>query len=152
MIYDGRLTVREALDKYFILSGFGKANYDEKWVKVKLGPIPFVFPNTNARRRAVRFHDIHHVLTEYPTSLQGESLIGAWELASGCGPHIPAWVLNSLAFFIGCFLNPLQVLRAFQKGRHENNLFRKNYDEVLLSRTVGSLRDELKITAISKGS
>ena len=39
------------------------------------------FPNSDARRRAVKVHDLHKVLTGYQTDIFGEveiSWVGAW--------------------------------------------------------------------------
>jgi hypothetical protein len=69
--------MRDARGQYFALNNFKDGGYDDKWVSLKLGPIPFGFPNTKARIRAVKLHDLHHVLAEYDTSYIGESEIGA---------------------------------------------------------------------------
>jgi hypothetical protein len=65
-----------------------------RWVKLQAGPIPLYLLNTKARVAAVRFHDIHHVVTAYNTTWTGEAEIGAWEIASGCAYHYAAWLLN----------------------------------------------------------
>ena len=77
-----------------------------KLFKIKLGPVFIPLPNTKARVDAVKFHDIHHLLTEYPATLRGEAEIGAWEIASGCGKYYAAWVLNFGSFFYGMFFFP----------------------------------------------
>ena len=41
------------------------------------------------------------MLTEYDTNWVGEAEIGAWEIASGCGRYLAAWVLNLGAFGLG---------------------------------------------------
>ena len=91
--YDPALTMRDARARYFEANGFSEAGYTEPWVKIQAGPIPFWIPNGAARQRAVRFHDLHHVLTGYPTTWTGEGEIGAWEVATGCGTNLAAWVL-----------------------------------------------------------
>jgi hypothetical protein len=53
-------------------------------VKLNSGRLKLAFPNTQARIRAVRYHDLHHVVTDYETNWKGESEIGAWEVATGC--------------------------------------------------------------------
>ena len=63
-------------------------------------------PNTEGRRRAVRIHDLHHVVTGYQTDLRGEAEIGAWELASGCLRWPAATVLNLFALAIGLVIAP----------------------------------------------
>ena len=54
--YAADQTLREGRAAYFAENGFGAdGNYAARWVKLKLGPLPVGFPNTDARRRAVRF-------------------------------------------------------------------------------------------------
>ncbi len=76
--HDPALCVREAQVHYFETRGFPQdGGYADRWLKLRLGPIPFWFPNTNARRRAVRLYDIHPLLTGYDTDWKGEAEIGA---------------------------------------------------------------------------
>jgi hypothetical protein len=76
VIYSDATPVRQARAEYFRANGFGDdGGYDAQWVKVKLGAVPLWFPNTDARRRAVRLHDLHHLATGYETSLVGEAEI-----------------------------------------------------------------------------
>jgi hypothetical protein len=81
-------TLAHARDDYFRVNGFGaNGGYDDAWVDFKLGPIPMPFPNTPSRKRAVRFHDLHHALTGYATDVRGEFEISAWEIGSGCAEY-----------------------------------------------------------------
>ena len=145
--YSDDLTLREARAQYFANSGFAPdGGYNDRWVVLKAGGIPVsAFPNTKARVRAVRFHDLHHVLTAYDTTWAGEAEIGAWELASGCGRHYPAWLLNMTAVAIGIVLWPRRVIAAFQRGLRSGNLYRDEFTEDLLDRTVGQLRERLNL-------
>lgn len=118
--YDDNLSVKEARAIYFALFGLGEGGYTDPWVRVKLGPIPFGFPNTQARITAVKRHDLHHVATGYDANWTGEAEIGAWEIASGCGRFYAAWILNLYAFGAGLFLCPRAILRAFLKGRRNS--------------------------------
>ena len=147
-MYDAALTLRAARADYFARSGFAAGgNYDDKWVKLKLGGRTiFAFPNTAARVRAVRLHDLHHVLAEYDTTWTGEAEIAAWELASGCRSYVAAWLLNIGAAAIGLLIAPRRVLRAFARGRTTGNLYRMTFDEALLERRVGDVRAELGLT------
>ena len=146
--YDPELSVREARARYFEASGFPQdGGYAERWVKLRLGPIPFWFPNSNARRRAVRLHDIHHVLTGYDTDWKGEAEIGAWEIASGCADYYAAWVLNLSAMLIGWGADLGATLRAFARGRCSKNLYvlHASPDGKLLCSSVGALRAGLRL-------
>lgn len=146
--YDDSLTLRDARRLYFDANGFGPdGGYHDAWVKFDLGPLPIAFPNTASRVRAVRFHDLHHVMTGYETTTRGESEIGAWELGSGCADHYAAWVLNLTAFGTGLVIAPVATFRAFVRGRRSANLYRATYDDALLGRRVGEVRAELGVDA-----
>lgn len=141
--YQDDETLREARARYFESNGFGDGGYEDAWVRLAVGPLALYFPNSKARVRAVRFHDLHHVLTDYPTTWIGEAEIGAWEVASGCAHHYPAWILNLLAMAIGLILGPGQVRAAFARGRRSRNLYRDTFDAALLDQRLGHLRARL---------
>lgn len=138
-------TVREARARYFAESGFDDSGYTARWVKLKAGPFLFWFPNTPSRRRAVRYHDLHHVATGYRTTWIGEAEIGAFEVASGCADHWAAWILNLQAMSLGLLLAPARTFRAFVRGRHAKNLYREPFGDALLEETVASLRARLSL-------
>jgi hypothetical protein len=142
-LYAETLTLAEARERYFTENGFNPA-YDDRWVKLRLGSRSFpLFPNTRARVAAARIHDLHHVTAGYDTTWTGEGEIGAWELASGCGRYLAAWVLNLSAFAVGCCISPRRMLRAFVRGRRTKNLYGEGYDAARLTQRVGDVRREL---------
>ncbi len=143
--YAPELTLRVARQQYFDRAGFVNGGYDDRWVRLKAGPFVFYFPNTAARKRAVKLHDLHHVLAEYETTWRGEAEIAAWEIASGCGRHVPAWVLNAGAFAIGLLIAPRRTYRAFLRGRHSRNLYSGVFTDDLLDRVVSNVRKELAL-------
>jgi hypothetical protein len=137
-------TLREARAEYFRANGLDEdGGYAKRWVKIKLGPLPVWFPNTDARRAALLQHDLHHVATGYDTSLVGEAEIGAWELASGCRHYYAAWILNLGAVSTGLVLAPRRVARAFARGRRCSNLYHLGVDEGWPEETVSGLRRRL---------
>ena len=143
---DEALSLGEARARYFEENGFGAdGGYAKRWVKLELGRVPFWIPNTAARVRAVRRHDLHHVLTGYSTTPTGEAEIGAWEIASGCGRYTAAWILNLWALSYGLWLAPRAVWRAFQRGRRCRNLYHAELDDAVLERPVAHLRAALAI-------
>ncbi len=144
--YDPQLTLRTARQLYFDANGFEDGGYSVKWVKLKAGPLTFAFPNIEARVRSVKLHDLHHVLTEYDTTWRGEAEIGAWELASGCADHWPAWILNLCAAAIGAVLCPRLTWRAWRRGRRSGNLYRETFTEAMLEERVGDARARLHLT------
>jgi len=138
------LSLHQARTEYFRFNGFGEdGGYGDKWVDFKLGPIPFPFPNSPARVKAVRYHDLHHVMTGYQTDFLGELEISAWEIGSDCADMVAAWVLNLGGFAAGMMLAPKRTFAAFVRGRRTRNLYRHVFDDALLARTVGEMRTEL---------
>jgi hypothetical protein len=143
-VYEPTLSLADARRLYFDENAFGTdGGYGSRWVTVKMGFMSFRFPNTKARLRAVRFHDLHHLVTGYETSFIGELQISAWEIGSGCADMIAAWYLNLGAMGWGAILAPRQVWRAFLRGRRSKNLYREAFDEDLLATTVGDVKARL---------
>ncbi len=141
--YDPTQTLGEARRLYFESNGFpADGGYDSKWVDFELGPIPMPFPNTESRRRAVKLHDLHHLLTGYHTDIYGELEISAWELAAGCHDHYAAWVLNLGGMAMGMLTEPRRIWRAWLRGRRSRSLYSREFSEDLLDRRLGELRAE----------
>ncbi len=139
--------LEEARRLYFLDNGLpGDGGYSDRWVRVSFLGVPMVFPNTEARRRAVRYHDLHHVLTEYRTDWPGEAEIAAWEIASGCRGFVVAWVLNLFAMGAGMGLVPKRTYRAFVRGRHGSNFYGATLDDRFLGQSVAEARQELGLT------
>ena len=142
-------SVLDARRVYFDANGFGAdGGYAKRWVKVKLGPLPLWFPNSEARVRAVRYHDLHHVATGYDTDWTGEGEIAAWEIASSCRGFVAAWWLNLSAMAIGLAIAPARIFRAFVRGRHTRNLYAERFDDALLATSVRSLRERLELASL----
>ena len=139
------MTLRQARQEYFDRNGLGDGGYTARWVKFQMGPIPFAIPNTEARKKAVKLHDLHHVLTGYGTTWTGEAEISAWEIASGCRDYLVAWVINFFAFIIGLVIAPRAVYRAFLRGRHSGNFYGVRFQEHLLEKRVDETRRELRV-------
>jgi hypothetical protein len=136
-------TMRAARAAYFDANGFGPdGGYDSEWVDIKLGPLPMRIRNSAARVRAVRYHDLHHILTGYRTDLVGEMEIAAWELGAGCRAFVAAWILNLGATAGGLFRAPRRTFGAFVRGRRSRSLYGREL-EPLLDRTVEDVRADV---------
>lgn len=137
------MNLGEARTAYFRDNGFGDdGGYSNRWVTVYLFGLPVVFPNSQSRRRAVVYHDLHHILTGYQTNNLGEAEISAWELGSGCSTYWFAIMINTFGLSLGMFKSPSRVFRAFLRGRSVRNLYGRPV-EPLLSQDVESVRTEL---------
>jgi hypothetical protein len=140
--YPQEMSLRDARRLYFEANGFGDdGGYGDKWVDFKLGKVPFPIPNSTSRVRAVRFHDLHHVLTGYDTSTIGEFEISAWEIAAGCKGFAAAWALNLSGMFAGALVAPRRAFRAFVRGRRSRTLYGEPF-EPLLEMTVREAREK----------
>ncbi len=138
--YPDSLNMLEARTRYFELNGFGTSGgYDDAFVDFALGPLSFRLPNTQARLRAVRYHDLHHVVTGYETTARGEFEISAWELGAGCRDFWAAWVLNLGGLAAGLLSMPRRTWRAFLRGRHSRSLYNEEL-ATLLGENVGQVR------------
>jgi hypothetical protein len=146
-MYPDSLTLAEARSLFFARSGLGDdGGYNARWVRVETRPWPVYFPNTACRVEAARLHDLHHVALEYETDWAGEAEIAAWEIASGCGRHGWAWLLNLGAFTVGIALFPKRLYHAFIRGRHAANLYRDGFPESELpNKTLAWLRARLRV-------
>ena len=120
------------------------ADPDARWVWIKIGPIPFAYPNTKGRKRLVVDHDLHHLLTGYGTDLLGEAELGAWELGTGLRDRSAVrYAIRVFGFVLPRF--PGRLRTAFVHGRYCRNLYGR-VDDAMLSRTVGELRSDLGLT------
>ncbi|MEE9254778.1 MAG: hypothetical protein V3U43_07575 [Pseudomonadales bacterium] len=138
------MTLSQAREQYFIDNDLPvDGGYDLKWVPLKLGAVRLYIYNSRARRRAVPYHDLHHVLTGYDASPLGEGEIGAWELAAGTYPHWFATLINLPAVLIGLCLSPGRVFDAFIRGRRSRSLYREPITEELLSTDVSEVQARL---------
>jgi hypothetical protein len=126
-------TMAAALEEHLRASGLPPdAGASERFAVVKVGPMPYPIPNTRSRQRAVRIHDLNHLVSGYRTDREGELEISAWELASGgCGTYAAAWVLDLAGLLGGFFVCPGRTVRAFRRGRGQRNLYPYGPDELL---------------------
>lgn len=135
--------------RFSIDNGFGAdGGYDAPVQDAELAGIPYRTPNPPARAEVLRRHDLHHVLTGYPTDWRGEAFISAWELGSG-GPRgmLYAWTILLFGVFTGLVGDPLGTFRAFVRGRDSRNLYGTTLDQQLMQRSVSDLAHELRVRA-----
>lgn len=81
-------------------------------------------PNFAWRRRAIDAHDVHHLLTGYPCTVEGELLIAAWEFGAGRYPHWGATLFCGPLVLAGLLWAPRETLAAFARGRRSRSLYR----------------------------
>ena len=149
-VYPPEMTLGQARARYFELNNFGSdGGYEERWIKVEVWRIPIWLPNTAGRVRAVKLHDLHHVLTEYPTTWRGEAEISAWELGSGgLKKYYAGWILDVLNLAQGLVVNPVGLYRGFMRGRRSKNLFSTQFTDEILTHRVGEYRQLLDLESV----
>jgi hypothetical protein len=140
--YPPESTVAAARQTYFDRYGLGDGGYEANWVYIKLGSLPVVFPNTPARKRNVRAHDLHHLATGYNAVLsQGEIDVSAFELScGGCRTFLFGWMVICGLFVLGLVVRPRPLFRAFMRGRGARNLFQTPVGSRYDAMTVAELR------------
>lgn len=140
------MTLRGARDRYLSEAGLSTDTYTDDWVDVRLGPLPLRLPSTDARKRVLPLHDLHHALTGYQADILGEAEIGAWELGSGLGRHTVGYVLDLLTLSWSPLVAPRRVWRAFVRGRHSGNFYRASLPlPALLEQDVDDVRERLRL-------
>ncbi|HZU78808.1 MAG TPA: hypothetical protein VE991_02735 [Acidimicrobiales bacterium] len=118
------LTLRQALESHLAEEGFGPDRDDaERWVTVRIGPVPLCLPNLPIRRRSTYPHDLNHVVSGYGHDLAGESEISAWELGGGFGRHVAAYFLAWPIVLPAALTMPRRSFAAFVRGRRTRNFF-----------------------------
>src|SRR5258705_5002493 len=146
-VYESTQTVNQSLELYFIKENLGKdGGLNEAWGRIKIWKFYIPIPNTQARKKALVFHDIHHIVTGYDGDWRGEVSIAAWEIASGCGKYYVAWYLNLGAMGLGLFIYPRNMFNAFLRGKRTENLYHHTVTQNgALTMEVGGLQKKLKL-------
>jgi len=88
-----------------------------------VGPLTLRFPDFAWRRRALRAHDLHHLMTGYPMTMRGEFQLAAWENGAGRYPHWGATLFCAPLILIGLIWSPPAMLRAWRAGRATASLY-----------------------------
>jgi hypothetical protein len=117
VVFPDDMTLREGRARYFARSGFDDRTYVEPWVRLPMGPVPVVLPNLAPRKRAVKVHDLNHVLTGYGTTWESEFQISGFELGMGMGGLLFGTIINSGGVAGGLLFHRQETLAAFARGR-----------------------------------
>ena len=139
-------TLRQARQRFFAESGFAPdGGYEAEWNEAEFGWLRYRVPNTPGRAAVLRRHDLHHLLTGYPATWQGEALVSAWELAAGAGPLSYAWIIALWGLFTGLVGLPLETAQAFFRGRGARSLYGEDVDSI-------DLHQPLSAFALARGA
>jgi len=119
------VTLQEELASFYQRSGFGDVvGARTLTVPVYTGCMLVPLPNIETRRRFLKYHDLHHLVTGYSVGRIGEGEVSAWELGTGSVFVSPMLgVMNLIALSTGLVLEPLRMWRAFRRGCASRNLY-----------------------------
>jgi hypothetical protein len=142
-------SVRDGRDAYLAENGFTVESYEAKWTPASLLGITFSVPNTVNHRRAIMWHDLHHVATGIGTDPAGEGEIAMWELRRGLrGLDLYVTAIVVSGAMLGCLVSPRRMLRAWQaSGTGHQHLFARELTayEGMLNMNIGQLREALGV-------
>ena len=119
------MSLHDELAAFYERSGFGPVlGSRPRTVPVFTGCLLVPLPNIEARRRYLKYHDLHHLLTGYTVGRIGEGEVSAWELGTGSFFISPLLgVMNLIALSTGLALQPRRMWRAFVLGTTCRNLY-----------------------------
>ena len=118
------MTTKEALIGFY---NFNKLNLKEDFkshcVRVYIGCLLTPVPNIKARKKYLKFHDLHHIITNYSIDRIGESEVSAWELGSRSCRKPLILIMNLFALSTGFVLAPKRVWKAYKSGCLSKNTY-----------------------------
>jgi hypothetical protein len=119
------VTLQDELASFYKRSGFGDVvGARSLTVPVYTGCLLVPLPNIETRRRFLKYHDLHHLVTGYSVGRIGEGEVSAWELGTGSAFVSPLLgVMNLIALSTGLVLEPRRMWRAFRRGCASRNLY-----------------------------
>ena len=119
------MTLQADLAAFYRKNGFGDViGARSLTVPVYTGCLLVPLPNIETRRRFLKYHDLHHLITGYSVGRIGEGEVSAWELGSGSAFVSPLLgTMNLIALSTGLVLEPRRMWRAFKRGWLSRNLY-----------------------------
>lgn len=145
MEVDPEASLKEAVAQFYNQHGFPSDGGigARRWSPVGCRDLKVYLPNFEWRRRALPFHDIHHVLTGYQFRPSGEFEMAAWEFAAGRYPNPFSTLFCLPLVSLGTCTIPRRSFAAFVRGKHSQTLYRGYSYPELLERSVAEVRSEI---------
>jgi hypothetical protein len=148
------MLLQAELSAFYAKHGFGEVlGARPLTVRVYTGCLLVPLPNIETRRRYLKYHDLHHLVTGYSVGRIGEGEVSAWELGTGSLWVSPMLALmNLIALSTGLVLEPRRMWRAFIRGTKSENLYatatRRNVDAGKWP-SIAQLRDSVLETRLA---
>jgi hypothetical protein len=121
------MRLQEELSAFYAKSGFGNVvGARPLTVPVYTGCLLVPLPNIETRRRYLKYHDLHHLITGYSVGRIGEGEVSAWELGTRSALASPTLAfMNLIALSTGLVLQRRRMWMAFVRGTRSKNLYAK---------------------------
>ncbi len=118
--------LQSELQAFYQRSGFGNSiGKHTLMVPVYTGCMLVPLPNIETRRRYLKYHDLHHLMTGYSVGRIGEGEVSAWELGTGSIYVSPMLgIMNLIALSTGLILQRQRMWLAFKRGCRSKNLYK----------------------------
>lgn len=122
------MQLQEELSAFYAKNGFGRVvGARPLTVPVYTGCLLVPLPNIETRRRYLKYHDLHHLITGYSVGRIGEGEVSAWELGTGSALASPTLAfMNLIALSTGLVLQRRRMWIAFVRGTRSKNLYAKS--------------------------
>lgn len=131
------MLVKEKLQQYYVSSPFSEdGDINKDTILLYAGPYLISMPNSDVRREAIPYHDLHHIFTGYSNSRIGEGEVGAWELGSNCWQRPIAVFLNLGGLSTGFLYSPRRMREAFLRGCRSRNLYSLPLNKIYTSKVT----------------
>jgi len=111
-----------------------------KWWSFHVFGLRLTCYNFAWRRKALAYHDLHHVVTGYPCTMKGEMQVATWEFAAGPCPNRFAQLFCLPLVAMGAAIMPRKTFAAFREGRQCRSLFGLNLGSNIADWPVLDLR------------
>lgn len=114
----------DALHTFYANSGFDvETGKRPLFVDVFIGCLLVPLPNVDTRRKYLKYHDLHHVITGFDASQIGEGEVSAWELGTWSLIHPILMFMNLIAISTALAISPKRVFKAYLLGCKSRNLY-----------------------------
>ena len=140
----GAPSVGAALAEFRRENGLCQSEREARLWVVRAGFWAFPLPNFAWRRRSIDAHDVHHLLTGYACTVEGELLIAAWEFGAGRFPHWGATLFCGPLVLASLAAMPRRTLAAWRHGRRCRSLYDAQGLSALLDMPLAAARARLE--------
>jgi hypothetical protein len=145
MEFNPGLSLKEAQVLFYKSHGFPEDGGigKDRWSPIGCRDLKVYLPNFEWRKKAIPFHDLHHIITGYPFSPTGEFQMSAWEFAAGRYPNIFTTVFCLPLVGMGAVCIPKRTFAAFVRGKRSKTLYTDFDYNALLAKSIEAVRKEV---------